>query len=91
MVARREIFHFKMSQEKTDQSRIIARTREDNVPVVCWFCDQGVEPVYKEIETLKSFLSSRGKILGKKITGVCSKHQRRLGGAIKNARQLALV
>lgn len=77
--------------EDTTQPKVIARTRKDETPSICWFCEHGVEADYKEIEVLRSFLSPRGKILGKKITGVCSKHQRRLGRAIKNARQLALV
>ena len=46
---------------------------------------------YKDVPLLKRFLSSRGKIMPSRITGVSAKYQRRLAKAIKRARQLALI
>lgn len=57
----------------------------------CSFCQEEKEPDYKEFLLLKNFLSERGKIIGKAKTGICSKHQRRLGKAIKRARYLGLL
>lgn len=57
----------------------------------CIFCKNKTEPDYKEIAGLKKYVSERGKIIGKMRTGVCSKHQKRLGRAIKQARFLALL
>lgn len=57
----------------------------------CWFCENEIDPDYKSVDVVKSFLSPRGKILSRKITGICAKHQRLLSSAIKLARHLALV
>jgi len=46
---------------------------------------------YKNTETLKKFVDSRGKLLGKKETNLCVKHQRKLAQAVKRARFLALL
>jgi len=57
----------------------------------CYFCDRGKEPSYKDYEELARFISERGKIIGRRQTGVCFKHQRILAREIKRARQLALL
>jgi len=57
----------------------------------CSFCQEGKEPDFKEVETLKKYLTERGKILGKDRTGLCAKHQRALATAVKRARFLALL
>lgn len=46
---------------------------------------------YKDIETLKRFISERGKILPRRVTGLTAKHQRRVTREIKRARQVALL
>lgn len=46
---------------------------------------------YKDINTLKKFISERGKILPRRITGTCAKHQRALTVAIKRARHVSLM
>lgn len=61
------------------------------VPKNCPFCKGNQEPDYKEIDILRRYLSERGRILGKDITGVCAKHQRRVAKGIKRARHLALL
>lgn len=59
---------------------------------VCAFCVDKVENIdYKEVDKLKKYTSERGKILPRRTTGTCSKHQRLLTRAIKRARYLALL
>ncbi len=57
----------------------------------CNFCDDSIEPSYKNVEVLKGKLTERGKILPRRVTGVCAKHQRKLATEVKRARQIALV
>lgn len=57
----------------------------------CFFCQFKIEPNYKDVDNLKKFISSRGKILPREITRVCAKHQRKLSKQIKYARFLALI
>ena len=58
---------------------------------VCKFCSQKLKIDYKDPETLKRFITERGKILPRRITGSCAKHQRSLAVAIKRARALAYI
>ena len=58
----------------------------------CRFCRDKTPPIeYKEIERLSKFLTEKGKIIGRRITGNCAKHQRILSRAIKRARHTALL
>jgi small subunit ribosomal protein S18 len=57
----------------------------------CFFCKTKVEPSFKEAETLKKFLSVRGKIVAREKSGICSWHQRKLSAEIKKARLLMLL
>jgi len=59
---------------------------------VCRFCtDSSLVIDYKEIRTLKNFMTDRGKIIPRRIYGTCAKHQRQLTEAIKRSRQIALL
>jgi small subunit ribosomal protein S18 len=59
---------------------------------VCNFCVDKVEHIdYKDINKLKKYVTERGKILPRRISGNCAKHQRELTRAIKRARQIALL
>ena len=59
---------------------------------VCSFCVDKIESInYKEIGRLQRYVSERGKILPRRISGNCAKHQRQLTGAIKRARYMALL
>jgi small subunit ribosomal protein S18 len=59
---------------------------------VCRFCVEKIDDInYKEVRMLNSFISERGKITPRRITGVCAPHQRRLSEAIKQARNIALL
>lgn len=59
---------------------------------VCAYCfEEGKSIDYKDVASLKKFISERGKILPRRITGICAKHQRELTVAIKRARHIALM
>ena len=59
---------------------------------VCIFCVDNVAYIdYKDSAKLRKFISERGKILPRRISGTCAKHQRELTTAIKRARQVALL
>lgn len=59
---------------------------------VCQFCVDKVEHIdYKETGKLRKFLSEKGKILPRRISGNCAKHQRQMTTAIKRARHIALL
>ncbi len=59
---------------------------------VCQFCvDKVVDIDYKDVAKLRRYVSERAKILPRRITGTCAKHQRQLTSAIKRARHIALL
>ncbi len=59
---------------------------------VCHFCVDRVEEIdYKDVARLRKYVSERAKILPRRTTGTCAKHQRALTTAIKRARQVALL
>ena len=59
---------------------------------VCGFCVDKVENIdYKDIAMLKKYVSESGKILPRRITGNCAKHQREITVAVKRARHLAMM
>jgi small subunit ribosomal protein S18 len=59
---------------------------------VCQFCADKTETIdYKDVEKLRKYVTDRGKILPKRITGTCAMHQRQVTKAIKRARIVALL
>lgn len=58
---------------------------------ICYFCAEKKEASYKDVELLNRFISDNGKILPRRVTGTCAKHQRTLAVAIKRAREAALL
>ena len=59
---------------------------------VCEFCVNKIQHIdYKDVNRLRRFTSERGKILPRRMTGNCAKHQRQLSEAIKRARAIALL
>ena len=59
---------------------------------VCSFCVENVNEIdYKDVTRLRRFISERAKILPRRVTGTCAKHQRELTVAIKRARQIAIL
>lgn len=58
----------------------------------CRFCKEQVDFIdYKDVKTLLDFIPERGKILPRRLSGVCAPHQRMLARAIKRARNMALI
>ena len=58
----------------------------------CAFCNDKIDCLdYKDVSKLKRFLSEAGKILPRRITGTCAKHQRMLSNAVKKARESSLM
>jgi small subunit ribosomal protein S18 len=58
----------------------------------CRFCKEDKKTIdYKDIQTLEKLVTEKGKIISRQISGVCSKHQRKLAKAIKRARFLGLL
>ncbi|MBF0233557.1 MAG: 30S ribosomal protein S18 [Desulfamplus sp.] len=73
-------------QRKNTKKRFFQRRK------VCRFCaDTSIEIDYKDSKNLRSFITERGKIIPRRITGTCAKHQRSLSTAIKQARTIALL
>lgn len=76
------------TENTTRAPRPVMRRRKK----VCIFCADKVDFIdYKDSAKLRKFISERGKILPRRISGTCSKHQRELNTAIKRARQVALL
>jgi small subunit ribosomal protein S18 len=81
------------SQRPTGGDKAIAtRKQYFRRKKVCRFCVERIDDInYKDVRMLQSFISERGKITPRRISGVCAPHQRRLSEAIKQARNIALV
>jgi small subunit ribosomal protein S18 len=58
---------------------------------ICWFEQNKVEPDYKDIRIISRYITERGKIVPRRLSGVSAKNQRKLAIAIKRARHLALL
>jgi small subunit ribosomal protein S18 len=59
---------------------------------VCKFCTEKIDSIpYRDVRLLQQFVAERGKIVPRRLTGVCTTHQRRLTRAIKQARNIALL
>lgn len=57
---------------------------------ICYMC-AGKEINYKDVDTLKKYTNEKGKILPRRVTGACAKHQRYIAGEIKKARIIGLL
>ncbi|MDR2109343.1 MAG: 30S ribosomal protein S18 [Coriobacteriales bacterium] len=58
----------------------------------CQFCKDGVEYIdYKDVNLLRKYMTDRGKIKPRRVTGTCTQHQHDLAQAVKRAREMALV
>lgn len=81
-----------MAMERTERpERPMNRDRRPRRKV-CAFCSDKIEMIdYKDTQRLRRYLSERGKIVPRRVTGTCARHQRQLTTAIKRARHLALL
>lgn len=57
----------------------------------CIFCKDKTPVDYKDVSVLRKFVSDRGKIRARRVTGNCTQHQRDVAAAVKNAREMALL
>lgn len=72
--------------------RVVKDTRPRGKKKVCIFCKEHADWVdYKDVNLLRRFMSDRGKIRARRVTGNCAQHQRDVQVAIKTARELALL
>lgn len=59
---------------------------------ICTFCSEKAESIdYKDVNKLRKFITEKGKIMPRRASGACAKHQRQLAIAIKQARMMALL
>lgn len=58
---------------------------------VCRFCTDKIDIDYKDAKNLRQFVTERGKIMPRRLTGTCALHQRKLSEAVKTARVIALL
>ncbi|PIS12353.1 30S ribosomal protein S18 [candidate division WWE3 bacterium CG09_land_8_20_14_0_10_47_33] len=80
------------TKKNTEKISVPYRRRvRATVPQRCFFCERKTEPLAMEFKILEPFLTRRGKIRGRKRSGLCAKHQRWLAREIKEARNLGLL
>ncbi len=58
---------------------------------ICFYCSHHIEPNYKNVEIIERMTTERGKIVPRRMTGTCAKHQRKLAVSIKRARNIAFI
>ena len=88
-----------MAEKKSDRDRnSSSSSRKRNVPSgpgrrkSCFFCKSKVDEVdYKNVNELRRYVSEKGKIRNRRISGACRRHQRQVAVAVKRARELALL
>ena len=83
---------------RSQQNQRNTRRRSKDAPnrrvkkKVCYFCTELVEYIdYKDVATLRRYMSDRAKIRSRRVSGNCPRHQREVAVAIKNAREVALL
>ncbi|MBU1122936.1 MAG: 30S ribosomal protein S18 [Candidatus Omnitrophota bacterium] len=77
-------------------NKLDSKKRKPRVTVIgpkkkCVFCEKSLEIDYKNIELLSRYVSAKGKMLSRRISGNCAKHQRKVSSEIKRARFLNLI
>lgn len=71
---------------------VIKRRKTYRRPKICKFCaDKVVQVDYKDVRRLRAFVTDRGRIIPRRISGTCAPHQRQLTTAVKRARNIALL
>ena len=81
-----------MAFEKREQGERTGRPVRRSRKKVCSFCVDKIEHIdYKDVNRLRKYISERAKIIPRRVTGTCARHQRDLTTAIKRARQVALM
>jgi small subunit ribosomal protein S18 len=76
----------------TDKAVVTQKKQYFRRRKICRFCVEKIDDInYKDTKMLHAFIAERGKIIPRRISGVCTPHQRRLSDAIKKARNIALL
>lgn len=70
---------------------MLERNNRIRIKKACSFCKEETNPDYKDVISLRRFITERGKIVNRLRSGVCYKHQRILSNAIKRSRYMALM
>ncbi|MFZ5906022.1 MAG: 30S ribosomal protein S18 [Nitrospirota bacterium] len=82
----------RFNRESRQEKGVALQQRRFQRRKFCRFCSEKVAYIdYKNIKTLRSYLTERGKVFPRRMTGTCAKHQRELSEAIKRARSIALL
>lgn len=80
---------------RSDRSDTKSKEKKSNRPQrkkVCHFCKERIEYIdFKDMSMLRKFVSDRGKIRARRVTGTCVQHQHEVATAVKNAREVALL
>jgi small subunit ribosomal protein S18 len=81
------------SQQPTGTDKAVATRKQFfRRKKLCRFCVEKIDDInYKDVRLLSSFISDRGKITPRRLSGVCAPHQKRLSEAVKQARNIALL
>ena len=80
-----------MNKEANNNRRPNGKMRRSRKKV-CVFCAEKAEGIdYKDVNKLRKYVTERGKILPRRISGTCAKHQRQITDAVKRARKIALL
>jgi small subunit ribosomal protein S18 len=79
-------------QREKPRSESSAAAQKKTKKRVCQFCkDKSTYIDYKDVAMMRRYMSERGKIRARRVTGNCSEHQRDVASAVKNAREMALL
>lgn len=78
-------------ETKVEEKVVTKKPYRQQKKKVCAFCVEKTEIDYKDYNKLRRYITEKGKILPRRQTGVCAKHQRELAVNIKRARQMALL
>lgn len=82
----------KTLKPKPKQTKMSAAAMKKFKKKPCSFCREKSKYIdYKDITTLRKFISDRGKIRARRVTGACTQHQRQIAAAVKNSREMALL
>ena len=78
--------------ERTENTSRPVRFNNRRRKKVCIFCEDKIAYIdYKDVNRLRRYINERGKIMPRRMTGTCAKHQRQLSEAVKRARAIALL
>lgn len=79
-------------RDRKDRDKPASKPMRPMRKKICHFCKEKIEYIdFKDVGMLKRYISDRGKIRARRVTGTCVQHQREVATAVKNAREVALL